>query len=144
MSRAGWLGGLTGINIILSDHPLYSSHQHIQTNRGAECTARVEIETWNSRHTTFTLPRWRWNVEREREEYEEEGMVKKEWLYKTVGKREERQEKKKESQWELLALLCVWSEDLQACSGVSVWVLPSGAQRGRGKIKEGEREKSAK
>lgn len=37
---------------------------------------------------------------------------------KKVKMREERQQKK--CQGEILALLCVWSIDLQACSGVSV------------------------
>lgn len=52
MSWPGQLGGLRGINIILSDRPLFSSHQHIQTNRESGHDARVEIETCNSGHTT--------------------------------------------------------------------------------------------
>lgn len=55
-----WLGGLTGTNIILSDHPLYSSHQPFQTNTGAEPIARMAIEICNSGHATSALPGSGW------------------------------------------------------------------------------------
>lgn len=65
-----------------------------------------------------------------------ERVIQKEWK-----RRKRTKKKKKESQGEILAQLCVWSKDLQACSGVSVWVRPSWAQRGRGKNKR-KRKKS--
>lgn len=133
-----WLGGLAGINIILSDHPLYSSHQHIQTNREGEHTARVQIETCNSGHTTFTPaslgPGWE-DLRYGRGGRDGEETIETEWPYKKKSGKERGKATEKESHGEIRSLLRVWSEDLQACSGVSVWERPSWTLRGRGEIK---------
>lgn len=66
MSWPGQLGGLRGINIILSDRPLFSSHQHIQTNRESGHDARVEIETCNTRLVCYGQAERRQDVEKEK------------------------------------------------------------------------------
>lgn len=77
MSWPGQLGGLRGKNIILSDRPLFSSHQHIQTNRESGHDARVEIETCNSGHTTRLVCYGQ--AERRQDVEKEKTMKKREW-----------------------------------------------------------------